>query len=251
MLFNDYFSHEAANYARYRPDYPLEMITYIVSKCSDTKVAWDCATGTGQAAHQLALFFQKIIATDASERQIAMALPHPRIYYQVCFAENTGLPDDIFDLITVAQAVHWFDLEKFHKEAVRVAKPNGILAVWTYSLPSVEMEIDKIVNVLYEDILGPFWPAERRWVEIGYRDLPLPGNPIEAPAFYMYKSLSYEEYVGYLNTWSAVYLYYQIHGHHPIQHIETALLEAWGDADCRRPVRWPLYLKMTRIQKPT
>jgi ubiquinone/menaquinone biosynthesis C-methylase UbiE len=152
--FKDHFSKQAADYAKFRPRYPKELFRRLASIAPDTQLAWDCATGTGQAAIELAEFFDRVIATDASEKQIANAERHPRVEYRAATAEESGLDAASVDLVTVAQALHWFDLDRFYAEVRRVLKPQGLLAATAYKLAKISPEIDLIVNHYYSDIVG-------------------------------------------------------------------------------------------------
>src|SRR5215475_11590766 len=126
MGFKDHFSRQAANYAKFRPRYRRELFDYLASIAPGRELAWDCGTGNGQAAVGLASVFDRVIATDASKKQIANAEPHNRVEYHVAPAENSGIPSGTIDLIMVAQALHWFDLDRFYGQAGRVLKPDGI-----------------------------------------------------------------------------------------------------------------------------
>ncbi len=159
--FADHFSAASADYARYRPDYPDRLFAYLADRAPGRRRAWDCATGNGQAARGLARHFAEVIATDASAQQIASAPPHRRVSYRVAPAEDSGLPDESVELITVAQALHWFDRPRFWPEARRVLVPRGVIAVWCYDLLSIDAEVDAVVGRLYRDVVGPYWPPER------------------------------------------------------------------------------------------
>ena len=162
MTFKDHFSDQASDYARFRPNYPHELFAYLGSLVLARECAWDCGTGSGQAAVALAEFFDRVVATDASEKQILSATKSSRVEYPIAPAENSGLSSHSLDLIAVAQALHWFDLDAFYMEAKRVLKPDGILAVWCYGLLEIGPEIDAIINRFYREIVGPYWPPERK-----------------------------------------------------------------------------------------
>jgi ubiquinone/menaquinone biosynthesis C-methylase UbiE len=171
VSFKDHFSKQAAGYAKFRPRYPQTLFEYLGSIAPSRQVAWDCATGNGQAAIRLAPVFDRVIATDASETQIANAQSHERIDYRVAPAENSGIGSETVNLIMVAQALHWFDLDRFYAEARRVLKNNGVFAASAYNLLNVEPAIDLVVNRYYYEVVGPFWPPERKLVE-QFADLP-------------------------------------------------------------------------------
>jgi ubiquinone/menaquinone biosynthesis C-methylase UbiE len=210
----------------------------------DRELAWDCATGNGQAAVELGEVFDRVIATDASDKQVANAEQHPRVEYRVAAAEASGLEAGTVDLITVAQALHWFDLEKFYAEARRVLKPGGVLAAWAYKLATVSPAIDALVNHYYSDIVGPFWPAERVLVE-KFEELPFPFTAVEAPPFETVAEWSAENVLGYLRTWSATQRFMAAEQRDPLEEIEEELRAAWGE-DVRRVV-WPLTIRAGRV----
>ena len=185
MRFKDHFSDQAADYTKYRPNYPNELFAYLASLVLARECAWDCGTGSGQAAVALTEFFDRVIATDASEKQILSATKSARVEYRIAPAENSGLSSHSLDLIAVAQALHWFDLDAFYMEAKRVLKPEGALAVWGYGLLEIAPEIDAVINRFYREIVGPYWPPERKIIESRYQTIPFPFAELQPPQFAM------------------------------------------------------------------
>lgn len=179
----DHFSAHAADYAKARPSYPPELFAWLAQQCPQRDLAWDCATGNGQAAQALVGHFRHIHATDLSAEQIAQATPDPRIDYRVAPAQASGLADKACDLIAVAQALHWFCNDDFHAEVKRVLKPDGLFAAWTYTLLQSEPPLDLIVGDFYANVVGRWWPPERAWVDRGYRGMPFPCVDIATPEF--------------------------------------------------------------------
>jgi SAM-dependent methyltransferase len=243
--FKDYFSGHAADYSRYRPGaYPAGMFKALAALAPDRECVWDCATGNGQAALGLAELFDWVEATDASDKQIAAATPHPKIHYAVAPAEASGLPDRSVALVTVAQALHWFDLPKFYTEVRRVATPQGLLACSCYMRCSVDPGVDAITERLYSSILGDaYWPPERKHVERGYADLAFPFTEIELPRFQMEVQWTLEGYVGYLRSWSATQNYIKKNDQDPLELIGDELMRAWGDPKATRAVLWPMTIR--------
>jgi len=241
--FNDHFSSHADSYATYRPTYPQALMQFLADCCENRVLAWDCATGNGQTAIALATHFDHIIATDASEAQICSATRHPRIDYRVARAESSGLDARSVDLITVSQALHWFEIDRFFDEAMRVLVPGGVLSAWSYELCVVEPEIDAQILNLYRQI-DQYWPPERRIVEDRYRGIELPMPAIAAPEFEMTAAWKADAMLGYLRTWSACQRYLRERGTDPVKAIEEALRRLWGAET--REVRWPLALKIGR-----
>lgn len=207
--------------------------------------AWDCATGSGQAAVELARHFEVVIATDASAAQIETAFRDPRVHYSVARAEAPGLAAHSIDLTTVGQALHWFERDVFFTQVGRVSRPEGVFAAWCYELCTVTAAIDAAVNQLYADIVGKYWPPERVLIERGYRDIDLPGVEIDAPAFEMRLAWTVDDMLGYLRTWSACNRYLSAEGQDPVALIEKRMRTAWGSA--RRDVHWPLTIRVCRL----
>lgn len=245
--FKDHFSVLASNYANYRPEYPPELFEWLATLCAEHELAWDCATGNGQAAKCIANHFEYVIATDASADQIAQAQGAENVVFRVASAEHSELKKHSVDLLVVAQAVHWFDLEKFYIEAKRVLKPDGIIALITYAHHRVDPKIDVPSLHYYHDVIGEYWPAERQWVENGYRDLPFPFTEITAPEFKLEAYWSLPHFVGYQATWSATKRYIESTGHNPIPELQAALAPLWGSPEKMRKIEWPISLRVGKL----
>lgn len=240
--FNDHFSKQAQAYQAFRPGYPTELFAYLESITAANLLAWDCATGSGQAALGLTDFFDHIIATDASSTQIKNAVHHEKIKYTVSTVENTLIKNESIDLITIAQALHWFDTNAFFIEAKRVLRNKGIIAAWTYNLFQTEANFDDIINHFDKNIIGEFWPQERRLVDEAYASIKFPFKPIETPDFKMTGYWSLSQILGYLETWSAVQRFIQANKKNPLDLIVKELTSAWGDPAIKKEINWPLTL---------
>ncbi len=247
MTFKDHFSRQAGRYTRFRPRYPQELFRFLASLVARPDVAWDCGSGNGQAAVDLADLFSRVVATDPSAKQIAQAQQHERVTYLVAAAEHCPLESQSVDLITVAQALHWFDLDRFYDEARRVARRPGVLAAWSYGLFQISPEVDGCVEHLYHDVVGPYWPPERKWIEEHYATIPFPFDEIVAPRFAMQNRWNLDDVIGYLGTWSSVERFIQQRGADPVEQMAAELRRAWGDAQQIRAVEWPLYQRVGRI----
>jgi SAM-dependent methyltransferase len=244
MQFKDYFSGHATDYAKYRPRYPAALFEYLASLTPQHERAWDCATGNGQAAFGLASFFEQVIATDASEAQLRSAPRHEKISYRLATAGRTDIESRSVDLVTVAQALHWFDLEAFYAEVRRVLKPSGVLAVWAYNLLEIAPEIDAKLKEFYSETVGPYWPPERRFVEDGYRSIAFPFRELAPPALRMEADWNLHELSGCLRTWSATKQFIKARGFDPVTALESELLPLWGAPESEKQVRWPLALRI-------
>jgi SAM-dependent methyltransferase len=243
VSFKDHFSKQATDYATFRPRYPQKLFEYLGSIAPTRQLAWDCGTGNGQAAVGLASVFDRVVATDASEKQIANAQSHERVEYRVAPAENSGIESETINLIMVAQALHWFDLDRFYGEARRVLKRDGILAASAYNLLHIEKPIDEVVNRYYHEVVGPFWPPERRLVE-QFADVPFSFREIDTPKFEMTAHWNLDHLLGYLRTWSSTQRFIAATGSDPVEQIRKDLSAAWGDADQMRCIVWPLTLRV-------
>lgn len=224
----DRFSDVAEGYARYRPVYPDALYQWLLNQVQQRNCAWDAGTGNGQVAYVLSQSFERVIGSDISSAQLMHALIAPNIQYKVAPAEQSGLEDHSVDLITVAQAAHWFQLDAFARETARVAKKHALLALWGYTLFEAEPGIDSIVRKLYEDILHDYWDPHRDLVNRKYADLQMPFLEIDCPVFEMHNVWSAEDVLGYLRTWSAVNKYQHRHGYDPVKEIEQSLVEAFA-----------------------
>ncbi|MDD5390495.1 MAG: class I SAM-dependent methyltransferase [Gallionellaceae bacterium] len=245
--YKDHFSADAKGYALYRPDYPAELFAFLAGQLKRHELAWDCATGNGQAACGLARHFREVVGTDASTRQIEHAVAHPAVSYRMAAAENSGLEAASVDLVTVAQAAHWFDLPLFYDEVKRVSRPGGVLALWCYERLGVDPGIDPLIEYFYTHILGPYWPPERRWVEGGYRDLPFPFQEERVPAFEMRVEWSLDQLMGYFATWSAVKAYRAATNQDPLPALRASLETRWISNEGRKTIKWPLSLRLGRV----
>jgi len=242
VSFKDHFSGHAAVYASFRPGYPPALFDFVTSLTPGRSLAWDCATGNGQAALGLADRFERVIATDASAAQLAQATPHPKVDYRQAPAEQSGLADRSVDLLTVATALHWFDFDRFYAEAERVLAPGGALAAWAYNLPRVTPEISALIDRLGHGIVKTYWPPERRWVDDDYRDLPFPFERVQAPELWIEERWGLDRLLDYFGTWSATQRYMQANGEDPRDLIRGELAAAWGDPEREREIRWPIMM---------
>jgi len=249
MKFEDHFSAHSGQYAQYRPNYPDAIYEYLASISPSRSLAWDCGTGNGQAAIGLAQYFERVYATDASAEQIAQAHFHEKIEYHLEPAEHVGLKNGSVDLVTVAQAVHWFNFDEFYNEVKRVLKPRGVLAVWTYGPPEVSPQINRAVQRFFSETLSGFWPERIRYIEECYLTLPFPFEDIVPPSFAIEDKKDLDQLVGFLDSWSGAKQYLKQKGRHPIEEIWDELSDDWRDEKEKRLVRWPLYFRIGRQEK--
>ena len=246
--FKDHFSSGSAGYAAYRPGYPLELIDELTSISPGTGRVLDCGCGTGQLSVLLAERFDEVVATDASATQIAAAEPREGVIYRTARAEDSGLAENSVDLVTVAQAAHWLDLDSFYAEARRIARPQAAIALITYGVLHIEGEADQHLQAFYHQTIASYWPAERRHVETGYRDLPFPFPAIEIPPQVIEMDWNLAQLIGYLNTWSAVKAAHKALGVNPVDALAQQLAEQWGDPASRKRITWPLTIRAGRLR---
>lgn len=242
------FSRVSSEYRVFRPSYPSPLLVWLASVTPGRRRAWDCGTGTGQAARGLAEHFECVVASDASRGQLAQLPVAGQVLRCCCTAESAAIADGSVDLVTVAQALHWFNADRFFREACRVLVPGGVLAVWTYG--SVTADCEPITDLLREfehETIGPWWPPGRVLVNQGYSGLVLPGVELDVPTFSMRVEWTLEQLFGYLGTWSAVLRHREATGLDPLPPLRRTLVESWGEEDRRRVVSWPLTVRASRV----
>jgi ubiquinone/menaquinone biosynthesis C-methylase UbiE len=242
----DNFSFQSDKYAKYRPGYPSAFFAYLNSIVSNRQNAWDCGTGNGQVAYELSKTFCKVFATDISRSQINNARKADNIIYSVQPAEKTHFEDQLFDLIVIAQAIHWFDFEQFYAEVRRTSKNNGIVCVVGYGRVQISAQIDEVITDFYENIIGRYWDDERKYIDQHYATIPFPFKEIQAPSFVNTQYWTLEHLVGYLNTWSAVRHFVKQKGDNPVTDLQLTLEKLWGDEPIKE-VHFPLLLRIGQI----
>jgi hypothetical protein len=244
----DNFSQQADKYARYRPAYPGELFAYLKPLLSGTENAWDCGTGNGQAAQNLATIFDHVYATDISQSQLDNAVQQPNIHYSLQPAERTSFPNNFFDLVMVAQAVHWFNFEMFYAEVARTAREDALLVITGYGRLTITPELDAVINRFYFDVVGPYWDKERRYIDENYQTIPFPFEELPAPAFSITYNWTLEHLVGYFETWSAVKHYREKNGSNPVDLTMEELKTCWGEAE-EHTVHFPLLLRIGKTSR--
>lgn len=242
----DNFSTQSDKYAKYRPAYPSDFFEYLNSIVPAKQAAWDCGTGNGQVAFELAKTFDKVFATDISQAQLDNALQANNIYYSVQAAESTDFINQQFDLIITAQAIHWFDFDRFYAEVRRTAKAGALLCVLGYSRIEISEPIDQLITAFYENVIGPYWDRERRYIDESYQTIPFPFTEIQTPRFVNRLQWDLEHVIGYLNTWSAVKHFIKQNGYNPIDRLQNELEQHWGEIQTRE-VRFPLLLRIGQV----
>lgn len=246
MSGTDHFAGVAAAYAAFRPHYPAALFEFLADAAPGRAAAWDCATGSGQAALGLAGHFRRVLATDASAQQVAHATPHDRVEYRVAPAERSGLADRSVDIVTVAQAAHWLDRPRFYAEARRVLAPAGVIAVWGYGRVTIAPEIDAVLRVFHDETLAAYWTPARRLVLDGYRAIEFPFAELTAPCFTIEHRLTLHRLAGYIRTWSATRAFIERHGRDPVDDLVVELSPAWGNGDAAAQLlaRWPIAMRV-------
>lgn len=242
----DNFSAQAPAYAQYRPRYPQELYEFLFNLPGPKDTAWDCGTGNGQVAAELAEKYTLVYGTDVSQAQLQLATQAANIHYLVCPAENTPLADASVDLVTVAQAVHWFDFEKFRQEVRRVAKPGAWVAFWGYGLLQIEPKIDKVISHFYNHTIGDYWDPERRYLDEAYESIPFPYHEAEAPNFSIRLRWTLAHFIGYLSSWSSVKHYERKHGVSPLPDLEQELLPLWPEQE-HKEIFFPVFLRVGQL----
>ncbi len=245
MSFKDHFSTQAAVYAQSRPTYPAAWFAELARLTPGHDLAWDAGAGNGQASVGLAAQFAQVIATEPSAAQLAEATAHPKVKYLQSAETAPMIADGTVDLVTVAQAVHWFDRPKFYTEVKRVLRPGGVVALWAYELGIISPEIDAAVRRFYKGAIKDYWPAERVHIETAYRDFEFPFRELPWPKAEMQLDWTLANLAAYLRSWSAVVRYRKERGIDPVEELERELAPIWG-AGARR-VTWPLVGRLGRV----
>jgi SAM-dependent methyltransferase len=245
MGVQDHFSAQAGVYAKARPTYPAELFAELARLSPGRALAWDAGAGNGQASTALAEHFERVIATEPSAAQLAKAIQHSKVTYHQAAETAPMLDGGSVDLVTAAQAAHWFDRPKFYEEVRRVLRSAGVVALWTYELCVVTPEIDAVLARFYSGPINPYWPPERRHVETGYRGLDFPFTELAFPRCAMELSWTLAEYTAYLRSWSSVNRYIEAKGHDPVAALEAELAPLWGAQALR--VAWPLTGRVGRV----
>jgi len=244
MSFKDNFSKQASLYAEFRPHYPQEMINFISNLCTSHELAWDAGTGNGQAAIALTKYFNHVVATDPSSEQIKNAVPDNKVIYKVQRSEECELEANSVDLITIANALHWFNFDTFYAIANNVLKKDGIIAAWCYTLPTINDVIDELVSTFHNVTVDEFWVHENRLVEKEYQTIPFPFEEISTPQFYSEKEFTLPDFISYLNTWSATQKYIQKYDSNPTDILSEEMKKVWGNVHDKKTVKWKLTLKV-------
>jgi ubiquinone/menaquinone biosynthesis C-methylase UbiE len=244
----DNFSNQSNQYAKFRPVYPQKLYEFLISVLKNKYpnglgAAWDCGTGNGQVAQELSKYFKKVYATDISAKQIEHAVQKENIIYMVESAEETTFADSCFDLVTVAQAIHWFEFEKFYSEVRRVSKPGSILAVIGYGLLSVDEKTDKVISEFYKKIIRSYWDKERKYIDELYKTIPFPFEEIRTPELSIDGEWNVQQMIGYLETWSAVQHYIKQNQKNPVDLIYPDLLATWPEGEIKQ-VKFPVLLRV-------
>jgi ubiquinone/menaquinone biosynthesis C-methylase UbiE len=245
-MSKDRFSDNSKQYAKFRPTYPPALYDFVFQFVTQRQAAWDCGTGNGQVAQVLAQHFGKVCATDISQKQLDEATQLPNIEYICCNEKQTPFQDHQFDLMVVAQAVHWFDFEAFYQEMRRVATQEAIVALWGYNLLKISPAIDKLILNFYTEKVGSFWDAERKHVENDYQTVPFPFEAIKVPTFAMDFVWDLATLEGYLNTWSSVGKFIKQHNYNPVNEAIEEIKPLWKENE-QKNITFPIFMKLGRV----
>lgn len=244
-----HFTARAGAYRSARPTYPEALYRYLGEVAPGRGRVWDCGTGSGQAALGLAEVFDEVIATDLAQEQLAQAPAHPRVRYEQAPCGEAPLEDASADLVTVATAAHWFDLDAFYAEVRRVLRPRGVIAVWGYGAHALGSEpLEEATRRYAREIIGPYWRSENLdHIDSRYASLPFPFDEFEAPEFAATAKVDLERYLSYLGSWSASQIYLEQRGEDPLDAIRAEMAEAWGAPDTAREMTWGLFMRIGRV----
>ncbi|MEL6717829.1 MAG: class I SAM-dependent methyltransferase [Bacteroidota bacterium] len=244
----DKFSTQAQTYKKYRPTYPKELYALLLDLVEKKGTCWDCGTGNGQVAIELAKHFHQVYATDISQDQLDQAKQKENINYQLTRAEQTPFSDQQFDLITVAQAMHWFDFQAFYREVRRVGKEGGILSIWGYGLLRIEPKINELIDHFYHEVIGIYWNEERKHIDQAYNSIHFDFEQIPMKEdLFINIHWSIEQLEGYFNSWSSVQNFKKVHPEiDPVAPTIAAIEKYWKVGE-EKAVRFPIFMKVGRI----
>lgn len=240
----NWFDGGGRAYARFRPEYPPALADFLAAAAPARDLAVDVGCGNGQLTRLLAPHFTQVVGLDPSADQIANAAPDARIDYRCAPAERLPLADASADLVTAAQAAHWFDLPAFYDEVRRVGRPGAVVALVSYGVLRLEPPLDARFQAFYRDEIGPYWPPERKLVDTGYATIDFPFAEIARPALEIRVAWHLSEFLGYVQTWSAVRSAQEAGRDGLLMAFANDLADAWGDPDTRRPVAWPINMRI-------
>lgn len=244
-MARNWFESGGGNYAKFRPTYPAELATYLADLAEGDDVVIDVGCGNGQLTTLLAEHFASVLGQDPSDEQIESAVRVPGVTYSVAPAEKIAAGDGVADVITAAQAAHWFDLPAFYDEVRRVAKPGALLALISYGTPfTSEEKLTKRFDEFYWNEIGPYWPPERRLVDEGYRTIDFPFKEIAQRPMAIEKDLTLDEFLGYISTWSAVKAVKEAERTDILTTFEESFAGLWGDSSTTVRITWPINIRM-------
>ena len=240
MQISTLFADKSDLYAASRSQYPRELFSFITDLVVQHNAAWDCATGNGQAAVGVAETFDLVQATDIRQQQITHSLTRNNIHYSVCCAEKTAFVDNQFDLVTVAQALHWFDFDKFWPEVNRVLKPDGVFCTFAYIWCEVSPVIDIAVEGYIKRIDAPYWASNNKLVWDSYKGVEFPFAQIGTPKFTLQNLWGFQLFMNYIHTWSATRRCIEVKGIEFFERAKLQIVREWGDPKEKRLVTSPL-----------
>ena len=248
--FEDHFALGSALYAKSRPCYPVALSAWLAEQAPQCKLAWDAGTGSGLLAHQLNSYFERVYATDASQAQLAQTTPAPGLEFALERAEEPTLVSGTVDLVTVAAAAHWLDLQSFYQAVRRVAAPGGVLALFSYGTALKGSPfLGEVLNA-YAGSMDPYWPSSYRLIAEKYRSLPFPFERVDAPDFTAESSGDLGHLLNILRTWSSSLRALEATGRDPVAPFEEKLRWAWnkkGPAQASRTLFWPIFGHVGRL----
>jgi hypothetical protein len=245
-MTKDRFSEHADLYSKFRPGYPKALVDNLARQVKEKGSAWDVGTGNGQLAVMLAAHFKSVLATDISESQLENAEKHKRVFYLIQDAQNPEIADNSMDLITVAQAIHWFNFEKFYSNVTRIGKKDSVFAAIGYGLLRIDPEMDKIIDRFYREKINSYWDPERKYIDESYKTIPFPFRELKFPEFRSEYKWNADQLAGYLRTWSAVQNYIKKNNSDPVEEVFPEIKELLKDRMVK--VSFPVFSRVGVIR---